>query len=635
MSPSMSRTALIGLILCFVALWMLQHPYGGLIQDSVLYAMAGLARLHPESLAHDIFLSKGSQDHYTLFSPLVAATIRLVGVGRAAALITAVSQAAFYCGAGLLARRLMPPRFAVLAVALLMLLPSVFGSRHIFWYTEDIMTPRVPAEALVLAALGCSLGGRYILSGLCMLGAMLIHPLIGLAGIAMLFMLRVGMCRPGLTVGLALSGLATLTLIALYKPFGPVARFDAVWFEMLHDRLQYAFPSLWSLRDWGRMSVAFSTLIIGAAAESPSTARFFCRTAIATAISGLAIALIGSDLLHIVIVTQIQTWRWLWLSNAIAVLLIPIIAVDCWRGGSAGRAALVLLAAAWISFEQTFVPVITILAVVATAVRRFSMDEKAQRRLLVGAWVILGLSLLFFLGAALTTLRAQPPAIGHMSPYLEAFWLTAHRLKPWTIGGVVPAAVFAGFWWYTTRNGGRAASTIAVILAAMLCGAFAPFAWGSWSDPAPSAAVRAKFTAWRRDIPQDAQILAPGVPVIPWFLLDRPSYWTLRQMAGAMFSRPTAMELLRREANVHRLPPAPTAAGILDGMCRSDALIGFVVTPVDMGPTPFAPVELGAGPERELLRLYRCADHRGQSSATPTLAGAGRRTTRGQGHAGG
>ncbi|MGH8260749.1 MAG: hypothetical protein ACREUG_13805, partial [Steroidobacteraceae bacterium] len=298
----MSRTAVAGLVLALIGFWFLLHPYGGLIQDSVLYAMGAFARLHPASLGHDLYLSGGSQDHYTLFSPLVAQVIRLFGVGSAAALMTVVSQAAFYGAGWTLARRLMPARLAILAVAFLVMLPSLFGPKHIFWYTEDIMTPRVPSEALILAALGCTLGRRYLLATLCFCGAMLLHPLMGFAGIVMLYMLWIGLKRPGLTVALALAGLGALSLIAWWVPFGRVARFDPVWFGVLHERLQYVFPSLWSVRDWGRMSVALATLITGSSMRVPSTARSICRAALATWIAAITVALIGSDLLHLVIV---------------------------------------------------------------------------------------------------------------------------------------------------------------------------------------------------------------------------------------------------------------------------------------------------------------------------------------------
>lgn len=610
-ATTLSRAALAGLVLCFLGLWLLQHPYGGLLQDSVLYAVAAFSRLHPDSLGHDIFLSSGTQDHYTIFSPIVAEAIRLLGVARAAALVTAISQAAFYCCAGLLARRLMPVKYTILAVTLVMLLPSLFGAQHVFWYTEDLMTPRVPASALVLGALACALGRRYVAAALCSLAALLIHPLMGLAGIVMLFMLFVGLRRPWLTVAIAVAGVAVLAVIAFWFPFGPVARFDSVWLKPLHDRLQYAFPSLWSLRDWGRMSVAASTLLVGAAARSPSLARSVCRAALATGFAGIAVAVVCSDLLHIVIVTQVQTWRWLWLANATAVLTLPVTAADCWRAGNGGRTLVLLVLASWIAFEQTFVPAITVLVVAMVVARTVSSHESGGRLMFVGSVAVLVLACLFFVGSVITDLMHEPAVPANMGFLSCAFWLVAHRVKPWTMGGIIPAVVFWSVWRMASRQGAPRAAMASVLLGATLCCALAPYAWFSWSDPAPSEALRARFAPWREHIPLRAQILAPGVPLMPWFLLERPSYWTLRQMAGLIFSRPNAMELLRRERVVHEFPPAPTAAGVLRGMCGSDRTIDFIMTPVDMGPSSFTPIALGEGRDQELMHLYPCADHRG------------------------
>lgn len=614
LGSGLSLTAGAALAVWFFGLWLLRHPYGGLIQDSVLYAVGALARLHPASLAHDIYLSRGSQDHYTLFSPIVAEVIRAIGIARAAALVTAVGQVALYGCGWILARRIMPARLAILAVTLLMLLPSLFGAKHIFWYTEDLMTPRVPAAALVLASLACAIGGRRSVAIVCVGAAMLLHPLMGLAGIVMLYMLFFGLQRPGLTACLGAAGLGALALVAYWLPFGRFARFDPLWFGLLHERLQYVFPSLWSLRDWGRMSVPLATLVVGSQMHETSLARSFCRAALATAGAGLAIALIGSDLLHIIVIAQIQTWRWLWLSNATAVLALPVVAVSCWRAGAGRRASLLLLVAAWISYEQAFVLIPALLAATLSALPARAADERRDKWVLVGALTIVALAIAFFIGLILVGLTHEPARVRGLPFFQSAFWLVQYRLRPWAMEGILPAAIFIAVWRIVVLRADRAASAL-LAASAVLCIALAPFAWFSWSNPAPSEQDRAKFAAWRLAIPPTAQVLAPGVPIVPWFLLDRASYWTLRQMAGVVFSRPLAVEFLRRENLIYHFPPAPTASRVLEGMCRSDPEIAFVVTPVDMGRSPYAPVALGSGKTADWLHLYRCADYLPQPGA--------------------
>ncbi len=65
------------LSLALVLLWSLTHRYAGLSGDAELYAFQAMARLH-SNLATDLYLQFGSQDHYTLFSPLYAAMIDIL-----------------------------------------------------------------------------------------------------------------------------------------------------------------------------------------------------------------------------------------------------------------------------------------------------------------------------------------------------------------------------------------------------------------------------------------------------------------------------------------------------------------------------------------------------------------------------
>ncbi|MGH8258412.1 MAG: hypothetical protein ACREUG_01830, partial [Steroidobacteraceae bacterium] len=364
---SPARIAGLGLFLIVLAFWMLRHPYEGLVHDSILYVFAALARLHPASLAHDIYLTVGVQDRFTIFSPVAAGVFRFTGPQRGAALITLASQIAFFTGAWLLARRLISPSVALLSVALLIVLPPVYGDGHIFSYAESFMTARLPAEALVLAALVAIVSERPLLGVGSLAAAALLHPIIAAAGAMLWLMLSVGLARPRLLTALAVGAFAVLMAAAWLVPFGPIARFDTGWFDLLYGRGAYLFPSRWSEVAWAHGSVPLATLALAALTSSRPRVRSVCLAGLAMGLSGLAISLVGSDLLRIVLVSQAQPWRWLWLSNALAVLLIPAIAEDCWNAGDLRRAAMVLLAAAWVCIDEPFVPVIAVLAIAAAA----------------------------------------------------------------------------------------------------------------------------------------------------------------------------------------------------------------------------------------------------------------------------
>jgi hypothetical protein len=609
------RTAAIGLLLCIVAIWMLEHPYAGLVHDSVLYAFGAFARLHPASLGHDLFLGRGSQNDYTVFSPLVAPLMRILGVARTAALVTLIGQALFFGSCALLARKMMPSALAWLAVALVVALPSLYGGQHVFWFTENFMTPRVPAQALVMISIWCALGRRFGLMGLCIAAAMLLHPIMGLAGFVLLYWLIVGARRPWLTVGLAAGGLAALALVSRIAPFGPIATLDAGWFNLLHGRLEYLFPSLWSAKAWGRMAVPAATLVVGAVILEPGRTRLLCRTGLATGMLGLAVAMSGADLLHIVIVAQVQPWRWLWLTNALAMLLLPVIATRGWSAGPAGRAAVLLAVAAWISFDQPFGGFVALLAVGAAALARLAPDARENRLLIMSAPFILLACLGVLVESVLIALSHEPSAPAAMSLSRSMFWAVS-RWRPWASGGVAPLGGFLLLWWVARRRTVRRglAGLAPILVGGALCAALAPYTWSCWTSLAPSNQMQARFAPWRRAIAPTAEVLAPGVPIIPWFLLERPSYWSLRQMAGSVFSRPTAMRLLKREALLNRLPATRHPGRDLDVLCAAARGLGFIVTPVDMGPTPFKPMVIDGSKSGTAFHLYSCAGQRGRAS---------------------
>ena len=117
--------------------------------------------------------------------------------------MTLVSQAALSGCAWLVARRFMSPASALLGTGLLLALPGFYGSGHLFSYTEDFLTARLPAEALALASLAAALSGRMRIALASILGAMLIHPIIASAGVVMLMLICFAAPRPRLATTIA------------------------------------------------------------------------------------------------------------------------------------------------------------------------------------------------------------------------------------------------------------------------------------------------------------------------------------------------------------------------------------------------------------------------------------------------
>ncbi len=602
---------LTGLVLCIVAFWMLQHPYEGVVHDSILYSFSALARLHPESLNQDIYLSVGSQDRYTLFSPLVAAAARGLGIEQAAALLTLIAELGFFVCGWLLARGLVPGLLALLCAATLVMLPSDYGAKHIFSYVDPFMTPRLPAEALVLACLAATLTGRQVLSAACLVVAALLHPLMAASGAAMLFVLYVGIPRPRLALTLTLAAFLAVALVSWLLPLGPIAHFSPAWFNLLYERGTFLFPTLWPATDWPHVSVPLAVLALGAITAHQPQLRRVCIAALVTGIGGVALAVMGSDLLHIVILGQAQPWRWLWLANALAALLTPAILLECWRGEGASRVAAVLLAAAWVSIDETFAPGVSLAAMAAALTARHVTAPNTVRLMMLGAWAVFAVAILVLVGFVTAVQRQLPAIVPDPRVFDSPYLLLLRQWKPWISGGIVPVAVFLGTWWIATRTGNRVVRSLAPVAVGMaLCLAFGPFAWKAWTRQDYPREMYSQFSSWRAQIPPRAQVLWFDFPFATWYLLERPNYWSRNQNSASIFSEELTRKLAAREEIIVNQTTTSDAAQNLKTLCQRNPELDFFVSTADAGPSPVPSVVFDSRVGPSTVRLYACATQR-------------------------
>src|SRR6202163_448936 len=211
-SSATSRLGLAVILLLGIATWALSHSYRGIFHDAGLYTLQAMARLHPDSLAGDVFLKFGSQDGFTIFGPIYAAASRLLGVELAGATLTLVFQWALLAGPWMLARAVMPLSMTMFGVAVLIAMPGDYGSDRIFTCIEPFLTPRMAAEALVLGSLAAALWQRKALAVSLGIAAILIHPIMALAGACALVYLYLGKPKPLFTGAVAIVGLITLAV---------------------------------------------------------------------------------------------------------------------------------------------------------------------------------------------------------------------------------------------------------------------------------------------------------------------------------------------------------------------------------------------------------------------------------------
>src|SRR5260370_20875009 len=144
-----SKFATLSLSLMLTTLWLALHGYHGLTGDGQIYAFQAFARLHPH-LAADLYLQNTSQDRFTLFSPLYAWFIGLLGLENAARLLTLAFTLWFLAAAWSFARSVTGRAAAWLAVAFLLIIAGDYGASGVFLVLDPFLTARLPAEALII-----------------------------------------------------------------------------------------------------------------------------------------------------------------------------------------------------------------------------------------------------------------------------------------------------------------------------------------------------------------------------------------------------------------------------------------------------------------------------------------------------
>ncbi|HEY2145220.1 MAG TPA: hypothetical protein VGH12_04060, partial [Steroidobacteraceae bacterium] len=536
-SESPSKSTTVALLLVAATLWLLLHGYHGLTGDGQIYAFQALAKIRP-NLATDLYLQNTSQDQFTIFSGLYAWFIQWLGIEPAARLLTLLLSFWLLAAAWSAARAVAGRDAAWLAVAFLLIVDGGYGASGVFRISEQFLTARLPAEALVVTALACFLNGWKMLGTAIAAAALFVHPLIALPGVLLLISLWVSI-RAG--VAGAIAGIsAVLAIAAAAACFPSVALvfplMDPAWLDIVQERSQFLFLPLWSFRDWDLNTRPFLSLAFTAIAVSDHRIRKLCVAAALVGAAGLAVALISSLIGPVALLVQGQAWRWVWIPAFVSALLLPAVVLGIWKDGKCGLLCAVLLVSGW-----------TLSAVNGTACVSIA----------IVVWVMranIGARLATYLRWASVALGAAIAAWILFQSY--GIVTSAFRASDRTAGvaqGIfglrISAALFAILAWWCARF--SRSTWVPVSLSAMLLVlsiSVLPAAFKQTRTLGAAADI-ADSSDWRDAIPPTSTVLvAPPTDVgaFVWFTLQRPNYLALDQSAGAVFSRATAMEIARR-----------------------------------------------------------------------------------------
>lgn len=607
----LSLTARLSLgLLCIVGL-VVAHPYRGIWHDARLYLLQALAHVNPESLGHDVFLAYGSQDRFTLYSGPVAALMRLTGPETAAALLTTCFQAALLAAAWFVARGAAARRLALAGVAVFASVRASYGYEGVFSIIEAFLTPRMAAEALVLAGAGALLRGRPAVAAALLAAAAACHPLIAVAGgVLAACWLALGE-GPGRSWILPVGGVALLGGIAAAASTGLLDAFDPHWLALVTRRSPILFLGCWSLTDWTPTVIAATTLATGARSLPEPAGRRLCLAALATLLLGLLVAGLAGDVLHLVRFTQLQPWRWQWIGLAIAALILPSLVVRGWQRGATARITIALVLAGWLlAGESTAIAVMGLagLSLLAPA----GLPRSVTRLLLGGAAGILLIALAWRIGSTLQFTEAY---------LLDPRWPLAVRMTMSAAadGALVPLAallVVASDGW--VRAGARHLVAGTVLVAGILVVATVlPVSARTFGERDLPAIAKRALAPFRAIIPPGTDVLWNGPGAASWVLLERPNYLLPATTAGMLYSREAAMEMERRALSLSPTVPlgqfldfhAPEELVLAPAQERAICLSGAVPYLVSRDSIGLAPVASAAIPGQRAdraLKLYRC-----------------------------
>lgn len=618
----MLRRLVIATALALAWYWAGGHP--GITHDGRLYAFEALAALEPDLYRGDLFIAFGSQGDYSVFLHLYKQAIRLWGLDWGSAALSVASQVAWFLSALLLARRL-PPRVSWLFLGLCAVLPRYYGMDFILSYRETFVTARPWAEAAILAATAMALGRRPWLAAFPLLAAMALHPLVGITGVALVFVLwfRWTVGWIALVAG-ASAGVVGLALAGVQPFDGLLRQYDPAWLEIVRLRNSLVFLGEWPLPGFNRAILSGVILWIAARLTDDAASRKLLVGCIVVGAGGLAASYLGADVLHNRLITQLQPWRALWLGQAMVALggavLLTAPAVK------ARMAVLLALLGAGLAVETAG----GLMAVgVLAAFLRFGtawpkgLVKAAYTAPAIG--LVLNLTSLYpdlanLAARAGALVQARDPAAGILAQVLPWASLgTVLMLKSWVSALLVGACLASGYRkWVAEHRGLRLGLAL---VAAVALAASATFGFSLGMAAAPGS-VRGKPPGghpFADAVPPGALVLWEENATSVWFLMGRKSYLSAEQGAGLPFERQTAMEYARRARHLQRFglrdgdmrwfairrstPVGPLPPGIVRGLCE-DPILDFVVLGQPADTPAIANMRDGRG---VTWLLYACA----------------------------
>lgn len=298
-------------------LWLFSNPYIGIDHDARLYTMMAMRWLMPIAYARDPWFAFGSQDDWSLFSPLYAQVLVGAGVEYGALVTTLVAAALYIYSAHSLSRQVVKGAGGWLGTLLLVSVPINYSIQGMLNVSEGFATARMLAVPLSMLAVAYSLRRLPWFAAFFHVAALLLHPAMALSAALVSAMLSVPHCWRS---RLALLGIFVAAGVLLAGVFGGLARLDGSWLAFV-EPAPLIFIRSWVIADPLGPLAPLTLLLLASRIGIPRMRTLYQITALVAA-GGMLFSLVAGDHAPVLIVMQAQFWRALWFAKVVGVLAL-------------------------------------------------------------------------------------------------------------------------------------------------------------------------------------------------------------------------------------------------------------------------------------------------------------------------
>jgi hypothetical protein len=335
-------------------------PYCGIVHDSQLYSGLVLNRIDPDFLSDDLFFRYGSQDKYSLFSPIMAPFVVALGNKTAFFIGYVLSISLFLTALTRLVLKVWPGSpAAIVGLIHLAVIQVPYGGHVPLNVIEPFLSARVPACGLALWAFSDILERRWLRGALAMAVAFGIHPLMTLP--VMMILALVFLARRWGALGVAVPTVLSLGAFGAILATPSIAtplfgHFDAYWLELTQETNCYMFPQEWFAWQWfWNLFTLFGLAVaayVGRVSDPSAWKQANSKTdgsetrpttdtdrtailagAVLVGVAGFFGTLLFSQLPYALLLKG-QAYRWLWLPLALMPPAFCHLAWQAWRTDS-------------------------------------------------------------------------------------------------------------------------------------------------------------------------------------------------------------------------------------------------------------------------------------------------------------